>query len=279
MGLENFEQGRTLLLADNHENTLATRLVLEDARQRGGFDHVIILGDLVDGMKAVLARSGRTSNPNDVILLMREFEAEIVGKGGEFGVVAGNHDKQVLVVEMDLNRKLLNGDVWRIENGKIKKTLAPENLEWLAQKMMAPDGNFVEDLETRLFYATHQMPRHAREAGLMEAIHLDRILEVEQEWVVAGHRHPHELYEHGEKKFVRIPSVGGLRSVDGWPGYAIYDARMNQLTVVWVTERWQSDAICRVIYGTQRQSRNAGGMVCAAQGAERNAGHAGAMKY
>ena len=64
---------RTLIVSDIHSNLEALAAVIGDARQRGGFDRVWCLGDMV----------GYGPDPSECLRLLREFNLV---------AVAGNHD-------------------------------------------------------------------------------------------------------------------------------------------------------------------------------------------
>lgn len=87
--------GRYLLLADVHANLRALDAVLADARNRGGFDVVWMLGDVV----------GYGPEPDECIERLREYPLVCV---------AGNHDLATVErVDLDLfNREAAIACVW-----------------------------------------------------------------------------------------------------------------------------------------------------------------------
>lgn len=180
---------RVALVADVHANLVAFEAVLAHARERGGFDEIWCLGDVV----------GYGPRPAECIDLLRQYPHR---------VVAGNHDLAAcgeLGVE-DFNDAAARAALWT------RATLDDERKRWLAS---LPHVERVGDFT--LVHGTLRSP--IWEYLLSERQAADQLARQQTPYSAVGHSHI---------PFVAITRSGGgasLRSVDDAEAVALGEAR------------------------------------------------------
>ncbi len=211
--------GRCLLLADVHANLSALEAVMTDARRRGGFDRVWVVGDIV----------GYGPQPNECVELLRE-EALIC--------VAGNHDL---------------GSVGRADVNRFNPDAAAACV-WSGRRLSDSSRRFLCALPlTRRespFMLTHGSPRDPiweYVTSVEQAVELARFCE--EPHCLVGHTHRQSVFGMeaasvstccvpqvetqllSRSRFVINPgSVGQPRDGDARAAYAMYDSTTAEVS-------------------------------------------------
>lgn len=206
---------RYLVVADIHSNFTAFQAVISDARQRGGFDSIWCLGDIV----------GYGPDPHDCIELLRRYEHICV---------AGNHDLAA---------------VGKLDTRNFNYEAAQAN-QWTARQLTPGDATYLASLPTRLelgpFTLVHGSPRQPLWEYLLE-LHevIANLPYFNTPYCFIGHSHAALLFkqldeshcighrlsseEHvplSQHRLVINPGgVGQPRDGDPRAAYAIYDEK------------------------------------------------------
>jgi diadenosine tetraphosphatase ApaH/serine/threonine PP2A family protein phosphatase len=209
---------RALIVSDVHSNLEAFESVVNDASERGGFDEIWSLGDLI----------GYGPDPVACIELLRRHEHK---------AVAGNHD---LASIGRLSLEAFNGYA-AAANRWTAKQLTQEQVEYLSAQPLK--------LEMDEFTIVHGSPRDpiweyvvSVQAAVASFMHFDTY------WCLLGHSHIPFLCRPAENgaMFLNFPldtpvrlgsdrliinpgSVGQPRDGDPTASYAIYDAQAETL--------------------------------------------------
>lgn len=209
---------RTLILSDIHSNWEALTAVIDDATERGGFDRIWCLGDIV----------GYGPDPGLCISLLRQHNAQ---------AVAGNHD----VVAVG---KASSADF---------NYAAKAAIEWTANNLSAEDNRYLSGLPTVItaepFTLVHGTLRdHVNEYLLERDSALATLERLETRYCAVGHTHlpficredggaisfiefaEEQAYPLGEERLIINPGcVGQPRDRNPRPSYAIYDDEANNV--------------------------------------------------
>ena len=204
---------RALILSDIHSNLEALMTVLDDAVDRGGFDVVWFLGDLV----------GYGPDPGACLQVIRRYD--ILG-------VAGNHDLAAVGKRSadDFNYA------------------ATAAIQWTASQLSDEESDFLTNLPTvvtpQLFTLVHGSLRAPVDEYLLEEDSALATLKLMQTpFCLVGHSHipficrenggsplffqftEDEVFPLGEERLIINPGcVGQPRDRDPRPSYAIYDS-------------------------------------------------------
>ncbi len=215
---------RYLVLTDIHANLDALDAVLKDAG-RFGYDHILVLGDLV----------GYGAEPNGVIDRVIALEPLVI--------VRGNHDKVASGIEDadDFNAVAQRAVSWTLAN------LSPEHREWLAALPRGPE------LVDPLVEVCHGSP-FDEDAYIFSELDALRALRASHRPVcLFGHTHFPAIYrlsdsrfdvsmeptetpadivlEEGWKYLMNPGSVGQPRDGDPRAAYAIVDETARKVTL------------------------------------------------
>ena len=205
---------RYAILGDIHSNLAAFEAVLRDADDRGGFDKIWCLGDVV----------GYGPDPHECIERLRQFEHVCV---------AGNHDWAAI-------GKMDTADF---------NPVAARACHWTAQQLTAEDKDYLQNLPLTLrendFTLVHGSPREPIWEYLLsiEAAQ-DNFANFETAYCLVGHSHVPLIFElFGSNAIYRVfpeetglkleenrliinpGGVGQPRDGDPRASYAIYDAK------------------------------------------------------
>lgn len=204
---------RALILSDIHSNLEALMTVLDDAVDRGGFDVVWCLGDLV----------GYGPDPGACLQVIRRYD--ILG-------VAGNHDLAAVGKRSadDFNYA------------------ATAAIQWTANQLSDEETDFLANLPTvvtpQLFTLVHGSLRAPVDEYLLEEDSALATLKlIQTPFCLVGHSHipficrenggsplffqftEDEVFSLGEERLIINPGcVGQPRDRDPRPSYAIYDS-------------------------------------------------------
>jgi len=209
---------RTLILSDIHSNLEALTAVIDDATERGGFDRVWCLGDIV----------GYGPDPGLCIKLLRQHKAV---------AVAGNHDTVAV-------GKASSADF---------NFAAKAAIEWTANNLSAEDSMYLSGLPTVIksepFTLVHGTLRdHLNEYLLERDTALATLELLETRYCAVGHTHlpficredggkttfiefaEDQAYPLGEERLIINPGgVGQPRDRNPRPSYAIYDSEAGSI--------------------------------------------------
>jgi predicted phosphodiesterase len=209
---------RTLIIADIHSNLEALQQVIEDARERGGFDQIWSLGDIV----------GYGPDPGACIDLVRRYDAISV---------VGNHD---LACIGKLSTESFN-------------PLAAAASRWTGDQLTAEQARYLAELPLKLeqgeFTVVHGSPRDSIwEYVVSVAAAVASFMHFDTSWCLVGHSHVSFLCRPAEDGavFLEFPldtpvalgtdrliinpgAVGQPRDGDPRASYAIYDAEAGVL--------------------------------------------------
>ena len=209
---------RYAILGDIHSNLEAFETVLRDADDRGGFDKIWCLGDVV----------GYGPDPNECIERLRQFEHVCV---------AGNHDWAAIgkIDTADFNPVAARACYWTAEQ------LTAENVEYLQN---LPLNICEED-----FTLVHGSPREPIwEYLLSTEAAQENFAHFETAYCLVGHSHVPLIFElAGDKTVYRLftegtnlelgkermiinpGGVGQPRDGDSRASYAIYDTETRTI--------------------------------------------------
>jgi len=202
---------RLAILADIHSNLTAFEAVLGDAKNRGGFDKIWCLGDMV----------GYGPEPNQCIKRLREFQHVCI---------AGNHD-WAAIGKMDTSEF---------------NPVAAVAAHWTAEQLTAESKDYLLGLPLILhedgFTLAHGSPREPIWEYLLSArAAKENFAYFETTYCLVGHSHIPLIFELveddavylelretefklSEKRMIVNPgSVGQPRDADPRASYAIYD--------------------------------------------------------
>jgi predicted phosphodiesterase len=209
---------RYAILADIHGNLVAFKAVLQDIEQRGGFDRIWCLGDIV----------GYGPEPHGCIELLRQYDHICV---------AGNHDWAAIdlidIVDFNEDAALAN--------------------QWTAQQLTVWDKEYLKSLPRTInehdFSLVHGSPREP----LWEYLFSTKMAEENMDFFITqfclvGHSHVPLYFEQlsegmrlskldadaaihlKENRFIINPgSVGQPRDHDPRASYALYDSDTTTL--------------------------------------------------
>ena len=204
---------RTLIVSDIHSNLEALEAVLADADERGGFDRIWCLGDMV----------GYGPDPSACLARLREFDLV---------AVAGNHDYAAAAV---IDASDFNG-------------AAHTAIRWTAQQLNPEDKNFLAGLplvsRQSPFTLVHGTLRDPIVEYLLHPSQAAATLELlDTPYCLVGHSHyPFICRENGgtprffplpeggrapldaERCIVNPGSVGQPRDRDTRASYAVFDS-------------------------------------------------------
>ena len=209
---------RALIVSDVHSNLEAFESVVRDAEQRGGFDQVWSLGDLV----------GYGPDPEACIDLLRRYD---------YRAVAGNHD---LASIGKLSLEAFNPQAAEA-NRWTSTVLPPDAIDFIGEQPLK--------LELEEFTVVHGSPRDpiweyviSVQAAVASFMHFDTY------WCLLGHSHipficrPAEdgavfvefpldtQMNLGTDRFIINPgSVGQPRDGDPRASYAVYDSESDSV--------------------------------------------------
>ncbi len=206
--------GRSLLLADVHGNLRALEAVLNDAASHGGFDRILMLGDLV----------GYGPEPDECVELLREHPLI---------AVAGNHDL---------------GAAGRADLGRFNPDAAIA-CEWCSRRLSISSLRFLEDLPLRHVEAglllVHGSPRDPIwEYMVSPYIAAQNLAHCAEKHCLVGHTHQPAIYSMTGSSVevvsssvaldgrlaVNPGSVGQPRDGDPRAAYAMLDIARNVVT-------------------------------------------------
>ncbi len=209
---------RALIVSDVHSNLEAFQSVIQDAKDRGGFDQIWSLGDLI----------GYGPDPGACIDLLRSYEHH---------AVAGNHDL---------------ASVEKLSLEAFNPYAAAANL-WTTDQLTSEQKEYISELPLKLeleeFTLVHGSPRDpvweyvvTVQAAVASFMHFDSY------WCLLGHSHIPFLCRPAENsaEFVDFPmdvpislgtdrliinpgSVGQPRDGDPSASYAIYDSELETI--------------------------------------------------
>ena len=209
---------RTLILSDIHSNLEALTAVIDDATQRGGFDSVWCLGDIV----------GYGPDPGPCIKLLRQHKAL---------AVAGNHDYV---------------DVGKASAADFNYA-AKAAIEWTASNLSPEDIKYLSGLPTVVtvepFTMVHGTLRdHLNEYLLEPETALATLELLKTRYCAVGHSHlpficredggtstfiefaEDQAYPLGDERLIINPGcVGQPRDRNPRPSYAIYDNQASSI--------------------------------------------------
>jgi diadenosine tetraphosphatase ApaH/serine/threonine PP2A family protein phosphatase len=204
---------RYAILADIHSNLAAFEAVLSDAKNRGGFDRIWCLGDVV----------GYGPDPNECIKRLRQFEHVCI---------AGNHD-WAAIGKMDTSEF---------------NPVAAAAAHWTAEQLTAEDKDYLQNLPLTLrengFTLAHGSPREPIwEYLLSTEAAQDNFAYFETAYCLVGHSHVPLIFELvsnkavyrmfpegtnlklGKRRIIINPGgVGQPRDSDPRASYALYDS-------------------------------------------------------
>lgn len=209
---------RFAILADIHSNLAAFEAVLGDADNRGGFDKIWCLGDMV----------GYGPDPNECIKRLRQFEHVCI---------AGNHD-WAAIGKMDTSEF---------------NPVAAAAAQWTAEQITAEDKDYLLSLPLTLhengFTLAHGSPREPIwEYLLSTEAAQDNFSYFETSYCLVGHSHIPLIFELDsnmvvyrqfgetnvaleEKRMIINPGgVGQPRDGDARASYAIYDSEAQTVS-------------------------------------------------
>lgn len=217
---------RYLIIADMHGNWDALVAVLEDARERG-FDEVLVLGDLV----------GYGATPNEIVEELARLEMP-------FHAIRGNHDKVVAGIDdgMNFNPTALQAARWTSD------AMTEENLRFIRELPQGP-VRIDEDL-----LICHGSLLDEDEYLLASLDAIESLLSVGDQVVFFGHTHIPSKFSYrdedghaevavlegdevvvhlqaGTRYMLNPGSVGQPRDRDRRAGYMIYDTDSQQVTL------------------------------------------------
>ncbi len=219
---------RYLVLTDIHANLDALEAVLQEASGRG-YDHVLVLGDLV----------GYGAEPNAVIDRVIALEPLVI--------VRGNHDKVACGIEDadGFNVVAQRAVSWTLAN------LSPEHREWLAALPRGPE------IVDPLLEVCHGSPFDEDAYIFSELDALRALRASHRPLCLFGHTHFPAIYrlsdtrfdvsleatetpveiliEEGWKYLVNPGSVGQPRDGDPRAAYALFDDAVRTLSLYRVT--------------------------------------------
>ncbi len=227
---------RVLVLADIHSNIIALDAVLQDAHERGGFDRVWVLGDIV----------GYGPEPTECIRRVRELGCVCV---------AGNHDLGVVgSVPLDaFNMDAALACRWT------RDVLSASDIAWL--------GNLPFESVESMCYLVHGSPREPVWEYIMTVDQAEAVLKDVKmaRHCLVGHTHQPALYAvcsrgkgHAQpvadgavvalekgRYLINPGSVGQPRDGDPRAAYAVYDSDAN--TVVFRRVSYDVGAVSAAI--------------------------------
>jgi len=210
---------RALIVSDVHSNLEAFQSVIDDARFRGGFDQIWMLGDLV----------GYGPDPDQCIDLIRRFDHL---------AVAGNHD---LASIGRLGLDMFNSD-------------AADANRWTSTRLLDEHRNYLDALalceQADGFTLVHGSPRDPVWEYVVSADSAQATFEdISTNWCLVGHSHipfvcresvngvrftetmDGSVEELGSGKLIINPGgVGQPRDADPRAGYAVFDSASNTVT-------------------------------------------------
>jgi len=209
---------RYVILGDIHSNLEAFEAVLRDADDRGGFDKIWCLGDLV----------GYGPDPNDCIERLRQFEHVCV---------AGNHDWAA---------------IGKIDTADFNP-VAAQACSWTAQQLTAENVEYLQSLSLNIcqedFTLVHGSPREPIWEYLLSTEGAqDSFAHFETAYCLVGHSHVplifelidskvvYEMFpedaslELGKRRLIINPGgVGQPRDGDPRASYALYDTEARTI--------------------------------------------------
>ena len=207
------ERLRALILSDIHSNLEALTSVIGDARQRGGFDCVWCLGDLV----------GYGPDPSESLRLLREFDLV---------AVAGNHDYAAAGV---IDASDFNGAAYAA-------------IRWTGEQLDGDDKSFLSELPVVSVEPTFTLVHGSLRAPIVEyLLHPSQALATFElmttPYCLVGHSHqpficrdmaPMPIFlplpEDGSVELdngrciINPGSVGQPRDRDSRASYAVFDS-------------------------------------------------------
>ena len=209
---------RALIVSDVHSNLEAFESVVRDAEQRGGFDQVWSLGDLV----------GYGPDPEACVNLLKSYDHR---------AVAGNHD---LASIGKLSLEAFNNHAAEA-NRWTSTVLTPDAIDFISEQPLK--------LELEEFTVVHGSPRDpiweyviSVQAAVASFMHFDTY------WCLLGHSHIpflcrptedgaafvefplDEQLNLGTDRFIINPgSVGQPRDGDPRASYAVYDSERDSV--------------------------------------------------
>lgn len=210
---------RYAILADIHSNLVAFKTVLQDIENKGGFDQIWCLGDII----------GYGPEPHDCITLLRQFDHICV---------PGNHDWAAI----DL-----------IDTTDFNEDAALAN-QWTAEQLTDNDKDYLKSLQLSIsnddFTLAHGSPREpiweylisvpAAEENLeifktryclVGHSHIPLIFEQSDDKVAVRKLHDGDTIELGENRLIINPgSVGQPRDYDPRASYILYDSETGVLS-------------------------------------------------
>jgi len=209
---------RFAILADIHSNLAAFEAVLADANNRGGFDKIWCLGDMV----------GYGPDPNECIARLREFEHVCI---------AGNHD-WAAIGKMDTSEF---------------NPVAAIAARWTAEQLTAENKDYLVDLPLILqedgFTLAHGSPREPIWEYLLSTRSAqENFAYFETSYCLVGHSHVPLIFELIEETAVYLElketelklsenrmiinpgGVGQPRDADPRASYAIYDTEVRTVS-------------------------------------------------
>lgn len=217
---------RYLIIADMHGNWDALVAVLEDARERG-FEEVLVLGDLV----------GYGATPNEIVEELCRLEMP-------FQVIRGNHDKVVSGIDdgSNFNPTALLAARWTSD------AMTEENLGFIRN---LPQGPIRIDDDLMICHGS-LLDEDEYLLAALDAV--ESLLSVEDQVVFFGHTHIPSKFsyrdedgrtdvavlegdevivelEEGTRYMLNPGSVGQPRDRDNRAGYMIYDTDLRQVTL------------------------------------------------
>jgi len=229
---------RALILSDVHANLEALEAVLTDADQRGGFDAVWGLGDLV----------GYGPDPNACIQRLQEFQ---------FLAVAGNHD---------------HAAIGKLETALFNEAAAAA-ARWTTEQLAAGSVKFLESLPEVAVVEPFTLVHGSLRSPIWEYLvsqdaALGTLDLLQTQFCLVGHSHIPFLCkeDQGEPEFEEFPEgqvialdnrrwiinpggVGQPRDGNPKPSYAIYDEGKHTL---------ERHRVFYDIQATQRKLEDAG---------------------
>ena len=211
---------RSLIVSDVHGNLEALRSVIGDAEQRGGFDQIWSLGDIV----------GYGPNPAECIDLIRRYDT----KG-----IAGNHDLAM---------------IGKVKTDSFSKD-STASIRWATLQITFEQFSYLLDLPQRMeaegFTMVHGSPREPfwREYLITPESAAASFQHIATDYCLVGHSHrsfvcrpqgESAVFEEvtldtplaleGHKAIVNPGSVGQPRDRDPRASYAVFDSAEQTLT-------------------------------------------------
>jgi diadenosine tetraphosphatase ApaH/serine/threonine PP2A family protein phosphatase len=205
---------RYAILGDIHSNLVAFKAVLQDIENKGGFDKIWCLGDVI----------GYGPEPHACIELLKQFDHICV---------PGNHDWAA---------------IGRIDTKDFNEDAAFAN-QWTAEQLTEEDKDYLKSLQLSIiednFTLAHGSPREPIWEYLLSTRAAKENLEFfNTTFCLVGHSHIPLVFEHfddrvtlrqlrdkatielGENRLIINPgSVGQPRDHDPRASYAIYDSK------------------------------------------------------